>query len=93
MLASLQVTRALCASWEIRKFGLIAPGTEMAEVPASDLTQAKAHKPRNFKRPDFSAKPGLSGVEVGGFWGSLCELGTGLGNHRLKGVEVRKVRV
>lgn len=56
-----------CASWENSTFGLIAPGIEMAEVLAFNLTQAKAHKARTFKRPDLSTKLKLLGVEVASF--------------------------
>src|SRR4051812_9105967 len=56
-----------CASWENQTFGLIAPGVEMADVLAFNLTQAKAHAPRKFKAPDLSTKLKLLGVEVASF--------------------------
>ncbi|KAF2010382.1 nitrite reductase [Aaosphaeria arxii CBS 175.79] len=56
-----------CASWENQTFGLIAPGVEMADVLAFNLTQAKAHAMRKFKRPDLSTKLKLLGVEVASF--------------------------
>ncbi|KAL9103989.1 MAG: hypothetical protein Q9163_001009 [Psora crenata] len=56
-----------CASWEDQTFGLIAPGIEMAEVLAFNLTQAKVHTPRKFRRPDLSTKLKLLGVEVASF--------------------------
>lgn len=56
-----------CASWENSTFGLIAPGVEMADVLAFNLTQAKAHSPRQFTRPDLSTKLKLLGVEVASF--------------------------
>jgi nitrite reductase (NAD(P)H) len=56
-----------CASWESQTYGLIAPGIEMAEVLAFNLTQAKVHTPRKFKRPDLSTKLKLLGVEVASF--------------------------
>lgn len=56
-----------CASWESQTYGLIAPGIEMAEVLAFNLTQAKVHAPRKFKRPDLSTKLKLLGVEVASF--------------------------
>ncbi|KAK4990963.1 hypothetical protein LTR50_002177 [Elasticomyces elasticus] len=56
-----------CASWESQTFGLIAPGVEMADVLAFNLTQAKAHQSRVFKRPDLSTKLKLLGVEVASF--------------------------
>ncbi|KAK5167451.1 uncharacterized protein LTR77_007150 [Saxophila tyrrhenica] len=56
-----------CASWEDQTFGLIAPGIEMADVLAFNLTQAKAHAPRKFQRPDLSTKLKLLGVDVASF--------------------------
>ncbi|KAA8576814.1 hypothetical protein EYC84_006867 [Monilinia fructicola] len=45
-----------CASWRNQTFGLIAPGIEMADVLSFNLTQAKMHAYRKFKRPDLSTK-------------------------------------
>ncbi|KAK5721389.1 hypothetical protein LTR17_014600 [Elasticomyces elasticus] len=56
-----------CASWENQTFGLIAPGIEMADILAFNLTQAKAHASRTFKSPDLSTKLKLLGVEVASF--------------------------
>ncbi|KAI1880655.1 hypothetical protein JX265_000895 [Neoarthrinium moseri] len=56
-----------CASWKNQTFGLIAPGVEMADVLSFNLTQAKLHKPRVFKRPDLSTKLKLLGVDVASF--------------------------
>ncbi|KAI1259469.1 nitrite reductase [Xylariaceae sp. FL1019] len=56
-----------CASWENHTFGLIAPGIEMADVLSFNLTQAKLHQPRAFKRPDLSTKLKLLGVDVASF--------------------------
>ncbi|KIX04140.1 nitrite reductase [NAD(P)H], large subunit [Rhinocladiella mackenziei CBS 650.93] len=56
-----------CASWENQTFGLIAPGVEQADVLSFNLTQAKVHSPRTFKRPDLSTKLKLLGVEVASF--------------------------
>jgi nitrite reductase (NAD(P)H) len=56
-----------CASWENQTFGLIAPGIEMADVLSFNLTQAKDHAYRSFKRPDLSTKLKLLGVEVASF--------------------------
>ena len=56
-----------CASWENQTYGLIAPGIEMADVLAFNMTQAKVHTPRKFKRPDLSTKLKLLGVEVASF--------------------------
>lgn len=56
-----------CASWQNQTFGLIAPGVEMADVLAFNLTQARLHAPRIFKRPDLSTKLKLLGVDVASF--------------------------
>lgn len=56
-----------CASWNGQTYGLIGPGVEMADVLAFNLTQAKLHVPRAFKRPDLSTKLKLLGVEVASF--------------------------
>lgn len=56
-----------CASWQGQTFGLIAPGVEMADVLSFNLTQAKLHQPRSYKRPDLSTKLKLLGVEVASF--------------------------
>jgi nitrite reductase (NAD(P)H) len=56
-----------CASWEEQTFGLIAPGIEMADVLAFNLTQAKDHSPRKFQKPDLSTKLKLLGVDVASF--------------------------
>ncbi|OAL34112.1 nitrite reductase [NAD(P)H], large subunit [Fonsecaea nubica] len=56
-----------CASWGEQTFGLIAPGIEQADVLSFNLTQAKFHSPRTFKRPDLSTKLKLLGVEVASF--------------------------
>ena len=39
----------------------------MADVLSFNLTQAKAHAPRKFKRPDLSTKLKLLGVDVASF--------------------------
>jgi nitrite reductase (NAD(P)H) len=56
-----------CASWNNETYGLIAPGVEMADVLAFNLTQAKSHAQRSFSRPDLSTKLKLLGVEVASF--------------------------
>ncbi|KAF3904850.1 hypothetical protein ABW20_dc0105846 [Dactylellina cionopaga] len=56
-----------CASWDNQTFGLIAPGIEMADILAFNLTQAKAHSVRKFRRPDLSTKLKLLGVDVASF--------------------------
>lgn len=55
-----------CASWENQTFGIIAPGIEMADVLAFNLTNPqKAQK--SFTRPDLSTKLKLLGVDVASF--------------------------
>ncbi len=56
-----------CASWEGRSYGLLAPGLEMADVLSFNLTQAKLHRSRVFKRPDVSTKLKLLGIDVASF--------------------------
>lgn len=56
-----------CASWNSQTFGLIGPGVEMADVLSFNLTQARHHTYRAFKRPDLSTKLKLLGVEVASF--------------------------
>jgi nitrite reductase (NAD(P)H) len=63
-----------CASWEGMTFGLIAPGVEMADVLSFNLTQAKLHQPRLYKRPDLSTKLKLLGVEVASFGDYFADL-------------------
>ncbi|PWY81244.1 nitrite reductase NiiA [Aspergillus eucalypticola CBS 122712] len=55
-----------CASWENQTFGIIAPGIEMADVLAYNLTNPDK-EPKSFKRPDLSTKLKLLGVDVASF--------------------------
>ncbi|KAJ5188390.1 FAD-dependent pyridine nucleotide-disulfide oxidoreductase [Penicillium cf. griseofulvum] len=55
-----------CASWENQTFGIIAPGIEMADVLAFNLTNPNK-PPRSFTRPDLSTKLKLLGVDVASF--------------------------
>lgn len=55
-----------CASWENQTFGIIAPGIEMAEVLAFNLTREQQPL-KLFRRPDLSTKLKLLGVEVASF--------------------------
>ncbi|ODM16747.1 Nitrite reductase [NAD(P)H] [Aspergillus cristatus] len=55
-----------CASWENQTFGIIAPGIEMADVLAFNLTNPDKD-PKFFKRPDLSTKLKLLGVDVASF--------------------------
>ncbi|CAI7643140.1 unnamed protein product [Penicillium pancosmium] len=55
-----------CASWENQTFGIIAPGIEMADVLAYNLTHP-GDDPKRFTRPDLSTKLKLLGVDVASF--------------------------
>ncbi|KAJ5382540.1 FAD-dependent pyridine nucleotide-disulfide oxidoreductase, partial [Penicillium concentricum] len=55
-----------CASWENQTFGIIAPGIEMADVLAFNLTNPDKQQ-RSFTRPDLSTKLKLLGVDVASF--------------------------
>lgn len=55
-----------CASWENQTFGIIAPGIEMADVLAFNLTNPDK-SPKSFTRPDLSTKLKLLGVDVASF--------------------------
>jgi nitrite reductase (NAD(P)H) len=55
-----------CASWENQTFGIIAPGIEMADVLAYNLTNPNKEQKR-FTRPDLSTKLKLLGVDVASF--------------------------
>ncbi|KAF3397930.1 Nitrite reductase [NAD] [Penicillium rolfsii] len=55
-----------CASWENQTFGIIAPGIEMADVLAYNLTNPD-REPKRFTRPDLSTKLKLLGVDVASF--------------------------
>ena len=71
----------------------------MADILAFNLTQAKAHVPRSFKRPDLSTKLKLLGVDVASFGdyfadrdGPVAPLATRGGGARttLKDVDSKK---
>ncbi|KAJ5127015.1 hypothetical protein N7448_007794 [Penicillium atrosanguineum] len=55
-----------CASWENQTFGIIAPGIEMADVLAYNLTNPDKEL-KGFTRPDLSTKLKLLGVDVASF--------------------------
>ncbi|CAG8943568.1 unnamed protein product [Penicillium salamii] len=55
-----------CASWKNQTFGIIAPGIEMADVLAFNLTNPQKPQ-RVFTRPDLSTKLKLLGVDVASF--------------------------
>ncbi|KAL8278182.1 hypothetical protein RQP46_009355 [Phenoliferia psychrophenolica] len=56
-----------CASWRGNTYGLIAPGVEMADILAFNLTQTDGHAPRKMNNPDLSTKLKLMGVDVASF--------------------------
>ncbi|QRV85667.1 nitrite reductase (NAD(P)H) large subunit [Ceratobasidium sp. AG-Ba] len=58
-----------CTSWKGNTYGLIAPGVEMADILAFNLTQTQEgqHKPRKMNDPDLSTKLKLMGVDVASF--------------------------
>ncbi|KAF9007403.1 NADPH nitrite reductase [Cyathus striatus] len=56
-----------CASWNGNFYGLIAPGIEMADILAFNLTQTDTHAPRIMNAPDLSTKLKLMGVDVASF--------------------------
>lgn len=59
-----------CASWRGNFYGLIAPGIEMADILAFNLTQTDgtaAHVPRQMNNPDLSTRLKLMGVDVASF--------------------------
>lgn len=56
-----------CASWNGETYGLIAPGVEMADILAFNLTEGFSHKMRSMTTPDLSTKLKLMGVNVASF--------------------------
>lgn len=64
-----------CASFEDQTFGLIAPGIEMAEVLAFNLTEGPHHALRDMKTPDVSTKLKLMGVDVASFGDFFADQG------------------
>ncbi|KAG8866838.1 hypothetical protein FRC20_007390, partial [Serendipita sp. 405] len=60
-----------CASWRSNTYGLIAPGVEMADILAFNLTQTDTDvgtfRPRQMNNPDLSTKLKLMGVDVASF--------------------------
>lgn len=60
-----------CASWKGNTYGLIAPGVEMADILAFNLTQTVTNvgtfQPRKMNAPDLSTKLKLMGVDVASF--------------------------
>lgn len=64
-----------CASFENETFGLIAPGIEMAEVLAFNMTEGPHHAMRDMKSPDVSTKLKLMGVDVASFGDFFADQG------------------
>ncbi|KAM4065359.1 pyridine nucleotide-disulfide oxidoreductase [Hirsutella rhossiliensis] len=64
-----------CANFLGQTFGLIAPGVEMAEVLAFNLTEGRHHKLRDMKPPDVSTKLKLMGVDVASFGDFFADQG------------------
>lgn len=64
-----------CASFLDQTFGLIAPGVEMADILAFNLTEGNSHKPRDMKTPDVSTKLKLMGVDVASFGDFFADRG------------------
>ncbi|KAN0061889.1 hypothetical protein ACQY0O_005883 [Thecaphora frezii] len=64
-----------CASFLEQTFGLIAPGVEMAEVLAFNLTEGPHHQLRDMKAPDVSTKLKLMGVDVASFGDFFADQG------------------
>ncbi|KZT68487.1 nitrite reductase [Daedalea quercina L-15889] len=66
-----------CASWRNNTYGLIAPGVEMADILAFNLTQTQTDvgefKPRKMNNPDLSTKLKLMGVDVASFGDYFAE--------------------
>ncbi|KAL7928204.1 hypothetical protein V8C35DRAFT_318725 [Trichoderma chlorosporum] len=56
-----------CANFLDETFGLIAPGVEMAEVLAFNLTEGPHHSMRELRAPNISTKLKLMGVDVASF--------------------------
>ncbi|KAJ3475533.1 hypothetical protein NLI96_g11777 [Meripilus lineatus] len=66
-----------CASWKGHTYGLIAPGIEMADILAFNMTQLTTavgdFKPRQMNTPDLSTKLKLMGVDVASFGDFFAE--------------------
>lgn len=56
-----------CASWKGETYGLIAPGVDMADVLAYNLTTGLTHQMRSMTTPDLSTKLKLLGINVASF--------------------------
>lgn len=64
-----------CASFKGETWGLIAPGVEMADVLAWNLTEGPHHAMREMTSPDLSTKLKLMGVDVASFGDFFADKG------------------
>lgn len=64
-----------CASLLNQTYGLIAPGVEMADVLAFNLTEGPQHQLREMKEPNMSTKLKLMGVDVASFGDFFADQG------------------
>lgn len=64
-----------CASIFGQTHGLIAPGVEMADVLAFNLTEGAHHQLREMKAPNVSTKLKLMGVDVASFGDYFADQG------------------
>ncbi|KAH7310614.1 hypothetical protein B0I35DRAFT_481920 [Stachybotrys elegans] len=64
-----------CANFLDQTFGLIAPGVEMADILAFNLTEGPHHQLRDLKAPDVSTKLKLMGVDVASFGDFFADQG------------------
>lgn len=62
-----------CANWGNMCYGLYAPGIEMADILAFNLTDAKVHSPRSLTTPDMSTKLKLLGIGVASFGDAFAD--------------------
>ncbi|WOO81680.1 Nitrite reductase [NAD(P)H] [Vanrija pseudolonga] len=68
-----------CANWRGNFYGLIAPGIEMADILAFNLTQTSgvgAHAARKMNPPDLSTRLKLMGVDVASFGDYFADVRT-----------------
>lgn len=63
------------ASYNNETYGLIAPGVEMADVLAFNLTEGPHHAMRSMTPPDLSTKLKLMGVDVASFGDFFADQG------------------
>lgn len=64
-----------CASFKGETWGLIAPGVEMADVLAWNITEGPHHQIRKMSSPDVSTKLKLMGVDVASFGDFFADKG------------------